>query len=118
MDKTKTFIKQCEKAEEIQRRHFDFMGALRTYGINSHLTNSPHTFGSQGNTYYNDTKKTVWLPTQDRLQEMLEERYARAIENQNYWMSFTSREQLWLAFVMKEKYGKIWNGEDWVKESG
>jgi len=26
---------------------------------------------------------------------------------------FTSMEQLWLAFVMKEKYGKVWNGEDW-----
>lgn len=26
-----------------------------------------------------------------------------------------SMEQLWLAFVMKEKYNKVWNGEDWVK---
>jgi hypothetical protein len=26
-----------------------------------------------------------------------------------------SPEQLWLAFVMKEKYNKVWNGEDWVK---
>jgi hypothetical protein len=23
--------------------------------------------------------------------------------------------ELWLAFVMKEKYNKIWNGKDWVK---
>jgi len=30
------------------------------------------------------------------------------------WPRFTSMEQLWLAFVMKEKYGKTWNGEDWV----
>jgi len=29
------------------------------------------------------------------------------------WQAFTSMEQLWLAFVMKEK-GKAWNGEDWV----
>ena len=27
---------------------------------------------------------------------------------------FESMEQLWLAFVMKEKYGKVWNGEEWV----
>jgi len=27
-----------------------------------------------------------------------------------------SMEQLWLAFVMKEKYNKIWNGENWIKE--
>ena len=26
-----------------------------------------------------------------------------------------SMEQLWLAFVMKEKYNKIWNGKDWIK---
>ena len=25
-----------------------------------------------------------------------------------------SWEQLWLAFVMKEKYNKVWNGEEWV----
>ena len=24
-----------------------------------------------------------------------------------------SMEQLWLAYVMKEKFGKIWNGEEW-----
>jgi len=27
-----------------------------------------------------------------------------------------SMEQLWLAFVMKEKYGKTWSGKDWVKQ--
>ena len=28
---------------------------------------------------------------------------------------FASMEQLWLAFVMKELYSKVWNGEDWVE---
>ncbi len=28
-----------------------------------------------------------------------------------------SMEQLWLSYVMKVKYGKVWSGEDWVKES-
>jgi len=27
-------------------------------------------------------------------------------------------EQLWLAFVMHEKFGKAWNGEVWEKEKG
>ena len=27
---------------------------------------------------------------------------------------FTSWEQLWLAFVMKEKYSKKWEGEKWM----
>lgn len=26
---------------------------------------------------------------------------------------FTSMEQLWLAFVMKEKYNKTWDGNEW-----
>ena len=30
-----------------------------------------------------------------------------------YWEQFLSMEQLWLAFVMKEKYGKVWDGETW-----
>ena len=26
-----------------------------------------------------------------------------------------SMEQLWLAFVMKENYNKVWSGNDWIK---
>ncbi len=31
-----------------------------------------------------------------------------------YSQKFTTGEQLWLAFVMKEKYQKHWNGSEWV----
>ncbi len=34
----------------------------------------------------------------------------------NIAKSFTSMEQLWLAFVMKEKYNKVWDGEEWINE--
>ena len=68
----------------------------------------------------------VWLPRQDQLQEML---HCSIGEGMNrLWAYFhewfckigaveyskSSWEQLWLAFVMKEKYGKVWNGEGWV----
>ena len=33
----------------------------------------------------------------------------------NYIDLFDSMEQLWLALVMKERYGKVWNGENWIK---
>ena len=33
-----------------------------------------------------------------------------------YKQPFQSMEQLWLAFVMKEKHGKVWDGEGWIKE--
>ena len=29
---------------------------------------------------------------------------------------YDSMEQLWLAFCMSEKYGKVWSGTDWIKE--
>ena len=78
----------------------------------------------------------IWLPRQDQLQEMvamdtcsyisfpvlllssLGEFTNRGLAPDEGWndyaLSFTSMEQLWLAFVMKEKYNKTWNGEDWV----
>ncbi len=77
---------------------------------------------------------------QDQLQEMVKE-YIKKQELQysylwNLWLSFsefvmnesygvndknitdvfTSMEQLWLAFVMKIKYNRVWNGEDWINE--
>ena len=29
-------------------------------------------------------------------------------------ISNPSMEQLWMAFYMKEKYNKVWNGEKWI----
>lgn len=37
-----------------------------------------------------------------------------AIENSDYYMNFNSWNELWLAFVMKRKYNKIWNGKEWT----
>ena len=67
--------------------------------------------------------KHIFLPRQDQLQEMVLESnhpdellkiighfhdFACGVTPQ-----FDSMEQLWLAFVMKERYSKIWNGEEW-----
>ena len=30
------------------------------------------------------------------------------------FIKFTSMEQLWLAFIMREKYQKVWSGTEWV----
>jgi hypothetical protein len=43
------------------------------------------------------------------------------LQHLQWWLDatlpkFESMEQLWLAFVLKEKYGKVWSGTDWVKE--
>jgi len=76
--------------------------------------------------------KFIWLPRQDRLQEM----YWEFIQNRSqcpeddkiyallhdfdeyidwgHGKICTSMEQLWLAFYMKEKHNKQWAGEKWV----
>jgi len=65
-------------------------------------------------------KSLIWLPRQDQLQEILEGEYYFYFNrfhnfcSQNY-AKYLSFEQLWLAFVMKEKYNKIWNGNDFIK---
>jgi len=77
----------------------------------------------------NEALKSVWLPRQDQLQGMLyNEDRPRAwdlfcdfdefiITHSREVGDYTlSAEQLWLAFVMHEKYGKKWNGKDWIKE--
>jgi len=73
----------------------------------------------------------TWLPYQHQLQGMV---YRYPDESDNLWTTFngiydfvmqspvlrnryasqfTSMEQLWLAFVMKEKFNKTWTGTEW-----
>lgn len=74
-------------------------------------------------------KDCTWLPRQDQLQDMVKERFAGAhslIHWFEQWFTLNwlkdssladwSMEQLWLAFVMKEKYNKAWNGKNWISE--
>jgi len=84
--------------------------------------------------YHDDDEGSIWLPTQAQLQKMTGipvSEYLTALAcfafsdlhiegskcelrfyNQ-YALQFTSEEQLRLAFLYKEKYNKVWNGEDW-----
>ncbi|KKL11044.1 hypothetical protein LCGC14_2549790 [marine sediment metagenome] len=85
--------------------------------------------------------KATWLPRQDQLQDLVKDKYLKYAKKSMFKYheillyhinSFSdeircsqikghgycydnSMEQLWLAFVMKEKYQKQWNGTDWVK---
>ncbi len=63
----------------------------------------------------------IWLPRQDQLQEMYDNGQGFTHQNLEHFFrwyksgigQFSSMEQLWLVFVMSEKYNKIWNGKDW-----
>jgi len=73
----------------------------------------------------------VWLPTQAQLQEMVGARFDDNVElieilqdtisgitigweQREYFSSFTSMEQLWLAFYMNEQYNKVWLDGRWL----
>jgi len=79
----------------------------------------------------------IWLPRQDQLQEMLYSpqpqgygydklvslkllewateynKHYDCVGYKEYPNSFKSMEQLWLAFVMRERFGKAWSGTKW-----
>ena len=73
-----------------------------------------------------DKEGHIWIPRQDQLQEMLLRPPNTAFPDIptllrlfivfvviNYPM-YESMEQLWLAFVMREKFNKSWDGEKWL----
>ena len=117
----------CEKAEEIQKIWKPRVGDLAWRGTKylptkdacGYLTDVD-VFDTQGY----KARGSVWLPRQDQLQEMVK---SDTIINWDFYHFindgltdyldyFNSMEQLWLAFVMKEKHNKTWDGEDWIKE--
>ena len=132
MDTSKEYIKMCEKAEEIKETRIPSNDDILLHNIcpkcmlETEVHPNPmymhiceHCKWS-GN--YNDLL-FIWLPRQDQLQKMVNENNLTALlqdfiswlsKQCNLPMHNTSMEQLWLAFVMKEKYNKIWNGEEWL----
>jgi len=141
MDTSKTYIKMCKKAQEIQDvwcpepydvakenkwlGDFYMQQAVDNWGDESHYYWVVEVYFAQ---HVNKNSGVVWLPRQDQLQEMVKTRHiTRLVEAlgkftincESCWQGniTISMEQLWLAFVMKEKYNKTWNGEDWVNDT-
>jgi len=74
----------------------------------------------------------TWLPQQEQLQDMLNiGDFTYLVSDFSEWVYqqqgfkfyvfgkeevkiFNSTKQLWLAYVMKQKYSKVWNGKDWI----
>lgn len=77
---------------------------------------------SKGDWYYSDETRACQLESQDQLQEIVLEKgqipislIGKVAHYNSIPMWMNTWEQYWLAFVMKEKYNKTWNGEEWVK---
>lgn len=130
MDTTKEYILMCKEARKIQKEWKPqvgdyFLTVFKEIDIcdcvlHSNKSLSGIKSGSAG-TYRKDA---IFLPRQDQLQGMVKEnnisdgklvvKFAKRISDECYhdlWNS--SMEQFWLAFVMKEKYQKTWNGKIW-----
>ena len=121
MDTSEIYIKMCD-CPEIQEG--------KGYPINS----SRDEICYFGNSVYADvdtcstTWRTVWLPRQGEIQEMMgwRKHFKAPIKTRllhswvfegsgraTYCQQFDSLEQLWLAFLMWEKYKKTWSGDKW-----
>ena len=124
MDTSETYIKMCEKLPE------DF--CPRPWGALDMQVLPSGFYYLRNEVYYIKGQKIIQLYRQDQLQEMIDQltiysKVRRIYEFtwdfiweeerevlSKYAEQFTSMEQLWLAFVMKERWNKIWNGENWV----
>ena len=126
MDTSPEYIEMCRKAKEIQvSEPYDIYYANIYAYMRYNKIENIGTLWHGGHIYRGNP---VWLPRQDQLQEILWNNfrlpcaelklfmeYIHAITNPNYryWHDFNSMEQLWLAFVMKEKYNKSWINGEW-----
>ena len=120
MDTSKEYIKMCEKAEEIQKN--------KRWLKAGDFCRNPYSGDSHAIGTTVEKTDLIWLPRQDQLQEMVKQNSLNIIDL-NYFVAsislflkqsnkdgelYYSLEQLWLAFVMKEKYNKTWNGKEWL----
>jgi len=130
MDTLKEYILMCEKAVEIQKL-FKFKEG--DFYIDDMYRKKGFVEVSNGGwtAYEEKNFKGVWLPRQDQLQGMVSnkldllgmmQRFNAFCDlphetNPEYrpLTIFISMEQLWLAFVMLEKFNKLWNGKEWIQ---
>ncbi len=134
MDTSKEYIKMCEKADEIQK----YRNEKDSFDIGDVVLNPYCLGGATVHTVsgFLKTGDIIWLPRQDQLQDMVSDKWTiqemllvfdgfifphsskwtkeSAAKRRKYASQFIlSMEQLWLAFVMKEKFNKKWNGKVW-----
>ena len=137
MDETEVFIKMCEKAGEIQKLWVPIIGDLTDMGIVLDIYREENCLRSgvlkisyARNFLHHDTVQNhpkeylVWLPRQGQLQKLtgiesiptlLSQFNEFVFGNVEYATQFIdSCEKLWLAFVMKKRYNKVWNEGEWL----
>ena len=142
MDISKDYILMCSKATEIQNMR-SWTILTESYNLESNdfyfgfhpLTEQDEVIYESLSTFRQHNIK-AWIPRQDQLQDMVKGKVMNKLRkffefvnsstilfHVNYLddtlEQFTSMEQLWLSYVMKENYNKIWDSEkqDWIKQN-
>lgn len=147
VDTTEPYVRMCRQAKEIQAQWkkecgdfvFNPTGYERVQtvfdGADGEYSSSTHHIALD----YPYIDTCIWLPRQDQLQAMsslyniwnqlisddkfpddvnlmVREAIFHEFFERNYH-NLPSFEQVWLAFVMHQKYQKRWDGHDWVQEA-
>jgi len=136
MDTSKEYIKMCENWD-LQTDRVPQVGDFYTESIRDGAGTMVFVISGDDLKYTFDPNYYTWLPRQDQLQEMVLGQITRAY---NLWTMIThfnefsrdsgtvsmfdrqtwyymTMEKLWLAFVMKEKFNKIWDGKNWINQN-
>ena len=127
MDTSSEYITMCAKATEIMHNwHYKFGDFYVSF--TAEIPSEVLTIVSdlELHSSYMNQIKAVWLPRQDQLQALILDQYATPwdliIEFANtlmsdkasYFDSFSSMEQIWVAYIMDKKFNKKWTGKDWL----
>ena len=129
MDVSEQYMKMCKEAEEIQKI-WELEDGDFYINPQKHLKVKAYGYWHHSRTAFEawKQKRNIWLPRQDQLQTIvmdddaffwvLEEFHSFVFEIYGPYCvdNFDSPEQLWLAYVMESKYGKLWDGKEWVKK--
>ena len=122
---TDNYIKMCEQAKEIQKWWFPDICDL--YYDKLEMETKPITFLAE-KIWLSERSRGcnfIWLPIQEQLQEMIDSKPYNLFYIFRHWYESSANiykgitwNELWFAFVMHEKYNKVWTGEKWeeVKE--
>ena len=140
VDTLKEYINMCEMAVDVQDSYKPFLGDY-VYCMDYNTETKRPSLIREVNggslavlelVDYLDSAwhdEFTWLPRQDQLQAMVLPSKCNAywLVNQLHYMCHNnnaygltgnpSMEQLWLAFVMFEKYNKTWNGQEWTLQN-
>lgn len=144
MDTSKEYLEMCKKAEEIQNlyssedewnegdvyaRWYEYHHYEGIYPAGEWIAGWTFNISGFDGEYGLDHKASnhIWLPRQDQLQEIVGlnlRKYGEDKQPSILQLSFLaiikreySFEQLWLAYVMKEKFNKLWQENSWVYQN-